>query len=263
MSPKARRKASLMNTSKRVALTEADQVQDLNLHTNGQDLKTDHDMVEDTTETGASMTAAATDVEVEAEAEVTTKDLEVAPITEGVVATIEVDEEEDTTIEGIIAVEEEVEAMVVVTVVEGFVSSSRPTVTTNSQINSTGLATSRTTTNRITTSSNKFHKLRIHLSNSNSTTPTKPTASTTITTRDTKLAQDTNRPATLSSSRSNSNSSSSNSRRTVRQHSNRPIRITRTIMLDINSSNNNSSMEVTAAEVATRCVIWRQACGER
>ena len=60
---------SLMNTSKKVALTEAAQVQDQSHLTNGQDLKTDPDMVEDTTGTEASMTAAVTDVEVEAEAE--------------------------------------------------------------------------------------------------------------------------------------------------------------------------------------------------
>lgn len=97
---------SLMNTSKKVALTEAAQVQDQSHLTNGQDLKTDPDMVEDTTGKEASMTAAVTDVE----AEVITRDLEVALITvmEGVVAITEVDEaEEDTMTEGII-VEEEV-----------------------------------------------------------------------------------------------------------------------------------------------------------
>ena len=99
---------SLMNTSKKVALTEAAQVQDQSHLTNGQDLKTDPDMVEDTTGTEASMTAAVTDVEVEAE--VITRDLEVALITvmEGVVATTEVDEAEEDTMTGGIIVEEEV-----------------------------------------------------------------------------------------------------------------------------------------------------------
>lgn len=99
---------SLMNTSKKVALTEAAQVQDQSHLTNGQDLKTDPDMVEDTTGTEASMTAAVTDVE--AEAEVITRDLEVALITvmEGVVATTEVDEAEEDTMTGGIIVEEEV-----------------------------------------------------------------------------------------------------------------------------------------------------------
>ena len=110
ISLKARRKVSLMNTSKKVALTEAAQVQDQSHLTNGQDLKTDPDMVEDTTGTEASMTAAVTDVEVEAEAEVITRDLEVALITvmEGVVATTEVDEAEEDTMTGGIIVEEEV-----------------------------------------------------------------------------------------------------------------------------------------------------------
>lgn len=253
ISLKARRKVSLMNTSKKVALTEAAQVQDQSHLTNGQDLKTDPDMVEDTTGTEASMTAAVTDVEVEAEAEVITRDLEVALITvmEGVVATTEVDEAEEDTMTGGIIVEEEVEVMEAeVMAVEGSASSSRPTVNTNSQINNRDLATSRITTSKITTSSSKFHKLRTHLSNSNSTTPTRPTTSTTTTTRDTKQAQDTNRPATLSSSRSNNNSS----RRTVRRHSNRPTRITRIIMRDISNSNNSSSTEVMAAEVGIRCV---------
>ena len=108
ISLKARRKVSLMNTSKKVALTEAAQVQDQSHLTNGQDLKTDPDMVEDTTGTEASMTAAVTDVE--AEAEVITRDLEVALITvmEGVVATTEVDEAEEDTMTGGIIVEEEV-----------------------------------------------------------------------------------------------------------------------------------------------------------
>lgn len=99
---------SLMNTSKKVALTEAAQVQDQSHLTNGQDLKTDPDMVEDTTGTEALMTAAVTDVE--AEAEVITRDLEVALITvmEGVVATTEVDEAEEDTMTGGIIVEEEV-----------------------------------------------------------------------------------------------------------------------------------------------------------
>lgn len=258
ISLKARRKVSLMNTSKKVALTEVAQVQDQSHLTNGHDLKTDPDMVEDTTGTEALMTAAVTDVE--AEAEVITRDLEVALITvmEGVVATTEVDEAEEDTMTGGIIVEEEVEVMeAAVMAVEGSASSSRPTVNTNSQINNRDLATSRTTTSKITTSSNKFHRLRTHLSNSNSTTPTRPTTSTTTTTRDTKQAQDTNRPATLSSSRSNNNSS----RRTVRRHSNRPTRITRIIMRDISSSNNSSSMEVTAAEVGTRCVWDRQTFG--
>ena len=110
ISLKARRKVSLMNTSKKVALTEAAQEQDQSHLTNGQDLKTDPDMVEDTTGTEASMTAAVTDVEVEAEAEVITRDLEVALITvmEGVVATTEVDEAEEDTMTGGIIVEEEV-----------------------------------------------------------------------------------------------------------------------------------------------------------
>lgn len=99
---------SLMNTLKKVALTEAAQVQDQSHLTNGQDLKTDHDMVEDTTGTEVLMTAEVTDVE--AEVEVITRDLEVALITvmEGVVATTEVDEAEEDTMTGGIIVEEEV-----------------------------------------------------------------------------------------------------------------------------------------------------------
>ena len=108
-SKKAKLKALLMSTSKKVVHTEAAQVLALNLLINAPDLKTDLDMVEGTIGIEAMMTVEATDgVEVVA---VLTSDLEVGLITgteeEEVVDIVE-DEEEGTMTEGIIVVEAEV-----------------------------------------------------------------------------------------------------------------------------------------------------------
>lgn len=108
MSQKAKLKALLMSTSKKVVHTEVARVLALNLLINAPDLKTDLDMVEDTIGIEAMMTVEGTD-EVEVVA-VLTSDLEAGLITgmeEEEVDIVE-DEEEDTMTEGIIVVVAEV-----------------------------------------------------------------------------------------------------------------------------------------------------------
>ena len=112
MSLKAKRKPLWTNTSKKVAATEAAlaQAQALNLLSNARDLRTDHDMVEATTGTEATMTGEATGVVVVAVAP-TRGLVEGSPIMameEVVVDTVEDAEEEGTMTEGTIVVEEEV-----------------------------------------------------------------------------------------------------------------------------------------------------------
>ena len=110
MSLKAKQKPLWTNTSKKVAATEAALAQALNLLSNARDSRTDHDMVEATTGTEATMTGEATDVVVVVVAP-TRGLVEGGPIMameEVAVDTVEDAEEEGTMTEGTIVVEEEV-----------------------------------------------------------------------------------------------------------------------------------------------------------
>ena len=110
MSQKAKRKPLWTNTSKKAAATEAALAPALNLLSNARDLRTDHDMVEATIGTEATMTGEATGVVVVAV--VPTRGLvegdPIMAMEEVAVDTVEDVEEEGTMTEGTIVVEEEV-----------------------------------------------------------------------------------------------------------------------------------------------------------
>ena len=111
-------------------------------------------------------------------------------------------------------------------VVEATVNSSHRTVTTSSPVSSRDLATSRITT------SNRCRALLRHLilPNNSSMEPAPPITSTTITTKDTRRPQVTNKLVTHNSSRGMD-----------RQPNSQHTRITRIITPAINSRHNSSS----------------------
>lgn len=118
--------------------------------------------------------------------------------------------------------------------VEATVNSSHRTVTTSSPVSSRDLATSRITT------SNRCRALLRHLilPNNSSMVRAPPITSTTITTKDTRRPQVTNKLVIHNSSRAMD-----------RQPNSQHTRITRIITQAINISNNSSSSNSTAVMV--------------
>lgn len=249
-----------MNTSKKVAATEADQALAQSHLSNGLDLMIDHDMVGATTETEVMTTVEATDVEevgvavMEATRGLVVEGDPAVDMGEVVVEVTAVDVEEGvvTMIDEIIVAEEGEVVMVVevMVAVEDIGSISHRTANT-SLPSSKGHGSNRTMASNITViRSNQAVSRTTSLNNSNSPSSSSSmdrdhlTTSTTTTTRDTKQPQDTNR---LDMHNSNS---------TAKLHSNPSnrglTRITKTTTQDINSKR---AMAVTVAQGISRLAL--------